>query len=546
MRGFLGGVSIGALVAAAGAAMLSLSAPLPKVVDVTVQTPTEALKPIETSGVPIETPGPDADLVEAAPVAPIGEVADDLSALQGADTEPAARPEIGTDETVLAETTTAGTTAETAPDVSMMTDAPVVPVEALPAPLVPSRETDVVVSSQPAQTPQPVVVAQLPEAGSVTMPPDIRASNADGAVNLPSSERGPDIEANPVTGVAPVAPQVAESATVNAPDVAVDVPTMSAPSSGSLPIGSLPTVVEAPAAQAVPGEATEEVTGAAEQEPSPDQIGVGERVAALPTATGSQDGSGGPTIGTRVVPLTERNKDAPGSNTSAQMAHSPFETYSVPFDNPEDRPLMSIVLIDDVQSIGAEALVGFPYPLSFAIDPEDPKAAEKMAARRAAGFEVLVLTNLPREAAPQDAETALAVWFDTLPETIAVLEGTGTGFQGNRPLADQVSAVAATSGRGMLTQDHGLNTVQKLAARDGVPAAVVFRDFDGAGQNPKAIRRFLDQAAFRAGQEGAVIMLGRVRPDTISALLLWGLQDRAARVALAPVSAALSLQVTDN
>ena len=54
------------------------------------------------------------------------------------------------------------------------------------------------------------------------------------------------------------------------------------------------------------------------------------------------------------------------------------------------------------------------------------------------------------------------------------------------------------------------------------------------------MRRFLDQAAFRAGQEEAgVIMMGRVRPDTISALLLWGLQDRASRVALAPVSALL-------
>ena len=34
-------------------------------------------------------------------------------------------------------------------------------------------------------------------------------------------------------------------------------------------------------------------------------------------------------------------------------------------------------------------------------------------------------------------------------------------------------------------------------------------------------------------------MVGRLRPETISALLLWGLQDRAQRVALAPVSAVL-------
>jgi polysaccharide deacetylase 2 family uncharacterized protein YibQ len=69
----------------------------------------------------------------------------------------------------------------------------------------------------------------------------------------------------------------------------------------------------------------------------------------------------------------------------------------------------------------------------------------------------------------------------------------------------------------------------------------VFRDFDGKGQGATVIRRFLDQAAFRASQEeDGVIMVGRLRPDTISALLLWGLQDRASSVALAPVSAVLN------
>jgi hypothetical protein len=34
-------------------------------------------------------------------------------------------------------------------------------------------------------------------------------------------------------------------------------------------------------------------------------------------------------------------------------------------------------------------------------------------------------------------------------------------------------------------------------------------------------------------------MLGRMRPETISALLVWGLQDRANQVALAPISAVL-------
>jgi len=34
-------------------------------------------------------------------------------------------------------------------------------------------------------------------------------------------------------------------------------------------------------------------------------------------------------------------------------------------------------------------------------------------------------------------------------------------------------------------------------------------------------------------------MLGRLAPDTIGALLLWGLQNWASRIALAPISAIL-------
>jgi hypothetical protein len=122
---------------------------------------------------------------------------------------------------------------------------------------------------------------------------------------------------------------------------------------------------------------------------------------------------------------------------------------------------------------------------------------------------------------------------------VAVLEGPETGLQGGREMSDQVSAIMAATGHGIVWQPKGLDTAQKLAAREGVASQTLFRDFDSEGQTPSMIRRFLDQAAFRADQQGAVIMVGRLRPDTISALLLWGLQDRASRVAVAPISAVL-------
>lgn len=264
-------------------------------------------------------------------------------------------------------------------------------------------------------------------------------------------------------------------------------------------------------------------------------------IAAVPQIGGEAEPAENQTVGQRVVPLTERD-DALVIG-AAVVPGKPIEAFAAKFENPEAKPLMSIILIDDEGAFGAEALQDFPYPLSFAVSPSDPAASEKMARHRDAGFEVLALADLPEAASAQDAEVSLAVWLETLPETVGILEGVDSGIQGNRKLADQVAAIAGGTGRGLITQDNGLNTTQKLAARNGVPSSVIFRDIDGARQDPKIMRRFLDQAAFRAGQEGTVVMLGRLRPDTISALLLWGLEDRGGRVAMAPISAVMMQEV---
>ncbi len=268
------------------------------------------------------------------------------------------------------------------------------------------------------------------------------------------------------------------------------------------------------------------------------------RIAALPQIGGDEATNGNSIVGTRVVPLTERDNEPAEAGSDGNAAPGkPIEAFAAAFENPEAKPLMSIILIDDEGAFGVEALQDFPYPISFAVSPSDPDAAQKMAKHRAAGFEVLALADLPEAASAQDAEVSLSVWLDALPETVGILEGVETGIQGNRKLADQVAAIAGGTGRGLITQDNGLNTVQKLAARNGIPSGVVFRDIDGARQDPKIMRRFLDQAAFRAGQEGTVVMLGRVRPETISALLLWGLEDRGSRVAMAPISAVMMREI---
>ncbi|MDX1782006.1 MAG: divergent polysaccharide deacetylase family protein, partial [Thalassovita sp.] len=189
------------------------------------------------------------------------------------------------------------------------------------------------------------------------------------------------------------------------------------------------------------------------------------------------------------------------------------------------------------------ALSSFPYPLSFAVDPTWDGAAEAMRRYRDAGFEVLVMVDLPEGAQASDTEIAMQMVLNAVPEAVAVLEGTGTGLQSGRAAAEQLAPILLESGHGLVLFSNGLDTARKLISREGVPTGSVFRDFDAKGQNATVIRRFLDQAAFKAGRgQGEVIMLGRLRADTISALLLWGLQDRASSVAIAPISAVLTEQ----
>lgn len=469
--------------------------------------------------------GGDADLVEVAPTAPGAQQGgqDDLSSLDRADTQPGDKPSVGGASTGLADPGAA----PQAPGVEVNSDVPVAATSASQPPSSPQGDTQPVALANPAQP----VVPDVSQAGSgfgtgsgvgatddetapqVTTSTDtVPSLGGAGAVAPPTgAEKTPD----PATR--PAAAPVQQSETVEAESVPVPQVEQAAPLEPAAPVD--------PEGSAAP------------------QIGA-PQIAALPQA-GAEPEETSSGIGTRVVPLTDRNlspepEAQPDEALPEPVEGPPIKAYAAVFENPDNRPVMAIVLIDDDKAIGAEALAEFPYPLTFAVDPSADDAAAKMARHRAAGFEVVALVDLPGEATAQDAEVTLSVWLESLPQVVALLEGTGSGIQGNRNLSDQVTAIVQGSGLGLVMQARGLNTAYKLAARDGVATALVFRDFDGAGQSPDVMRRFLDQAAFRAGQQGGVIMLGRLRPDTISALLLWGLQDRASRVALAPVTAVLT------
>ncbi|UYV39092.1 divergent polysaccharide deacetylase family protein [Rhodobacteraceae bacterium D3-12] len=282
----------------------------------------------------------------------------------------------------------------------------------------------------------------------------------------------------------------------------------------------------------------------AESAAPPPAIRIGKPAGSFKTV-GSKLGTSGGALGTKRssgLPTIGAGAAAPDGAVKTKGAR-PIERYAVNFKALENKPKMAIVLIDEgTGSVEIDQLAAFPYPLAIAVDTARDDALDRMAMFRAAGFEVMAMVALPEGATPTDVEVAMPVLMDKVPEAVGVMEAPGEGIQFDRKVSDQVAQILGATGHGLLLYSKGLNTAQKLAAKNGVPSATIFRDFDAAGQNSRTIRRFLNNGALRAGSEGGVVMVGRMRPETVAALLVWGLDERAGQIALAPISALLQEQ----
>ena len=222
---------------------------------------------------------------------------------------------------------------------------------------------------------------------------------------------------------------------------------------------------------------------------------------------------------------------APEADDAAETA---LARNAEPFENTNDLPIMAMVLMDT-----GGPVIDMPLPVTIALDSADPEAAERARLYRAAGHEVVLIPALPEGANVSDTAIAIEAGLRAVPQAVAVMADPGGALQTNRDALDQVINRLSQSGHGLITFPKGLNEAQKQAQRSQVPASLIFREVDGGGENLSSVKRLLDQAAFRARQENAVILLGRNRPETLDALTEWAKGGRAASIALAPVSAAL-------
>ncbi len=210
------------------------------------------------------------------------------------------------------------------------------------------------------------------------------------------------------------------------------------------------------------------------------------------------------------------------------------------YEGADDRPKLAFLLIDaggDRSALGD--ISKLPFPISVAVDVSGSDAAQAIDFYIENGAEVLAMLPLPAEATASDVAVAVEAYGGLFAKAAGVLVDEASGFQTARDGAAQLADMLAETGHGLVTFPAGLNTGHKTAIARGIKAGLVFRDLDSEGQDGRVMRRFLDNAAFRAGNQDGVIVVARTRAVSLQALLEWSLGSRAQRVSLAPVSALL-------
>lgn len=560
-RGFLSGAIWGTLISAGGLGVASILAPGPT--SVTPPAPEQSVEAVQQEGpdataslqdstaasedltpeaVPAEESAPSETASTDAPVVAEDEGATTAEAVEG-ETATEAAPEPATEaETSEPESTPARRPADVAA-VTPDADAPVLDEPSESQDAVPTDTT-----AAPIPTPdtgETIAALDAPAVGPAPTAPAVpgteRAPGSAGApaLDVPQSESSLSVSTEPAQPPAPAVPPVA-TPLVPEPETTVDAP-------------------DAAADEAVPQ--AETGTDTANEDPTAERPSVRRLVPSTPDATdpATADTTAAlrPAIGTPAASLTARSPGnsarlpSIGAGESSAVAAAPdtpvsdsslpaLQRFAAPVDSDSDLPKMSIVMIDDgTGPLGPDTLDGFPFPVTFALDPTKPGAAARMTAYRALGYEVAALVGLPDAAQPSDVEQILGGAIAAVPEAVALIEAPDGGLQADRSVTEQATRFAADSGHGLVFLPNGLNTAQAIAQRETVPALSILRDFDGDGQDARTKRRFLDGAAFRARQDGAVVMLGRLTPDTLSALVLWSLQDRASSVSMVPVSTLL-------
>ncbi|WP_438959955.1 divergent polysaccharide deacetylase family protein [Nereida sp.] len=412
-------------------------------------------------------------------------------------------------------------------------------------------------------TDAPAPVASAPVVGDVAsnvLPPVLDTpSDAAPTVNVPEAQvAAPDADtqtaARPVIGGQSSGVEGPAAAAPLGVEVQVEAPVLpapqaAAPTAPSDEDGSAPIAVDTQSSAAPDDEGPVEAPKGVET-PAPETTEVPESVDLPSDKPEVGFESSGGTIGDLAEGVKVNRSAAQDTAREAEVAASALPQvtptgraivdFAAPADVDPSKPLMALVLLDDgTSTLDLVGINSFPFPVSFGVKATAPTATARAALYRSADLEVLSMIDVLPTATPADLEVAFEAVSQAVPEAVGIFETSDGVLQRAEDLRGQVTDIAADKGWGVMTYQTGLNSFGRVAAQKDVPTAQVFRDLDPAGQDGAVIRRFLDHAAFKAAQKGAIVLVARARSETVEAILQWGQGQRASRVSLVPVSVVL-------
>lgn len=520
VRNFVTGVLMGGVVAGAGLGVVSQLAPIDRVkgaeVAADAQSQESAVSDGQVTADPLDLEAPDVEAEGPGAMAEAPEIDDkDPQAPGDALLAPAAEAGQPAPASIAPQLPDAPNSPENAPKTDDIATAPVTAPEAGAADAAASEAN----SDKQAAGDMAAPVADPTEAetGKATV------AGAGSAMITPQEQ-----------------PETTEAETEAAPDTAADLPAEIALDQGA-------AVAPQPAPDAVPDAATETAPEPAAEpaaEPAVETVAPEEEKPVLTPDAGLQDKEvAGVTTGRLPAITAEATQDvAPEGAAIDPSTLPPVQRYAREFTNTAAKPLFAVLLLDPgTAELNRAELAALPFAVTFVIDPMAANAAEAAAIYRAGGQEVVMLASgIPKGATAADLEQSFASLEGAVPEAVALIDTSDATFQDNRGLAAEVVTLLAAQGRGLVTFDRGLNAADQVARREAVPAATIFRSLDDDGEDAPLIRRYLDRAAFKAAQEGSVVVIGTARENTIAALMEWAIEGRSASVALAPITAVMA------
>jgi len=242
--------------------------------------------------------------------------------------------------------------------------------------------------------------------------------------------------------------------------------------------------------------------------------------------------------------LDEATETGPADEVNEQSQIAPvgpaIDAFAVPPVPTDNQPLMAVVLVDNGNMrLDPDILGSLPFTVTIAVPAKNDVHNALMRYYRDEGFEVALLIDLPEGSNATEVTEILDKAISTVSEATTISERTPGTLQNSREISTALADRLALSGHGLVLYDTGVNPALERAKSVAVPVKTIYRNLDQDNGNERAMRRFLDGAAFRAQQEGSVIITASPSPSVISALTFWSLQERSSSVIKTSLSQAL-------